>query len=142
MSAKIYRRREVNRIVLTGVVLFGLLEEAAICFLFPQYYTCYMLFIPCYFLLLAVSLLWGMAHFRAEQIHIRRALARMMLLNVSQFITSAAIIVCYALFVGEQKNAFILAFGLYYIWFLGLKLFVFYNMEHFNKFKRLQNKKK
>ncbi|MDR1330985.1 MAG: hypothetical protein LBK07_02675 [Tannerella sp.] len=135
-----YKRKEVIRIVLTGIVLFGIIEEMALYFFFPQYYTSCTILIPFYFLLLALSMLWVLAHFRPERIHIGRALARMMLLTVSQFITSIAALMCYIFFVGVQKNAFVLAFGIYYIWFLVLKIFVFYNMEHYNKIHPLKNR--
>ncbi|MDR0757784.1 MAG: hypothetical protein LBF85_08060 [Tannerella sp.] len=142
MSAKVYTRRKVNRIVLTGIALFGLIEEAALYFFFPQHYTPYTIFIPFYFLLLALSLLWALSHFRVERIHIGRALARMMLLSSSQFITSVAVLVCYISFVGVHKNTFVLVFGIYYIWFMVLKTFVFYNMEHYNKIRQLKDKGK
>jgi hypothetical protein len=140
MSAKVYKRREVNRIVLTGIILFGAIEEAALYFFFPQHYTHYTIFIPFYFLLLALILLWALAHFRMERIHIRRALARTMLLSVSHFMISVAALVCYIFLIGVHKNTFVLVFGIYYIWFLVLKVFVFYNMEHYNKIKRSKDR--
>ncbi|MDR1408420.1 MAG: hypothetical protein LBJ23_10315 [Tannerella sp.] len=142
MKEKVYRRKDVNRIVLAGTVLFGIVEETALYFFLPQYYTPYTIFIPCYFVLLALSLLWALSHFRVERIHIGRALARMMLLSASQFITSIAALVCYIVFVGVQKNTFVLVFGIYYIWFLALKMFVFYNMEHYHKITQIKNREK
>ncbi|MDR1602286.1 MAG: hypothetical protein LBS42_07660 [Tannerella sp.] len=140
MSAKVYTRKDVIRIVLTGIILFGVIEEAVLYFFFPLHYTHYTVFIPFYFILLALSLLWALAYFRTEQIHIGRALARMMLLTVSQFITSIVVLACCILFVGEHKNTFVIAFGIYYIWFLVLKLFVFYNMERYNKIRQSKSR--
>jgi hypothetical protein len=126
-------------IVLTGVILFGAITVAALYLFYPQYYTPYTLFIPPYFILLAFILLCALSHFHFERVHIRRALARMMLLNASQLFTSIIVLFCYIRLVGEHKDTFVLLFGLNYIWFMALKLFVFYNMENYNKVKKLKD---
>jgi uncharacterized membrane protein len=62
-----------------------------------------------------------------------RAIARLMLFNVSQFLLSVIAMFCYYLFVKVQEGAFLLSFSAFYIFFMGLKYFIIYNIDNQHK---------
>jgi hypothetical protein len=142
MKAKVYTQRAVNRLVVTAVVVFGLLVNAVLCLLFPEYATHYTLLIPCYYLILAISLLWALSRLDAGRVGSVRALYLMMMLSAAQLLVSAGVVVLYAFFVGERQKAFTGIFGLHYLWFLGWKVFVLRYMEQQNRLPQPENKVK
>jgi hypothetical protein len=133
MTARIYTTGEVRRLVILGVLLFGAIEEAVLYFGFPAYCTVYTAFIPVYFLILGLTLLFALSQRRttrsSKPLHPGRALARLMILNVSQLVLSAIILFLYIRYINVQRNTFLLVFAVYYIWFLGLKMFVLCNID-------------
>jgi len=139
---KVYSHVTVRRFVLISIILFGVIELSVLYFGFPEYYTKYTLYIPIYFLLLGISLLLSISRIRSKQLHIGRALARLMLLNVVQLFLSFIVLVYYVWYIDVQRDTFVLLFGLYYILFLGLKMFVFYNIDSDNKEKKKLEKLK
>jgi len=139
---KVYSHVTVRRFVLLSIILFGVIEESVLYFGFPEYYTSYTLFIPVYFLLLGISLLLAISRIRSKQLHIGRALARLMLLNVVQLFLSFAVLFYYIRYIDEQRHTFVLLFGLFYIMFLGLKMFVIYNIDSDHKEKKKLEKEK
>ncbi|MDR0348856.1 MAG: hypothetical protein LBH90_05105 [Tannerella sp.] len=137
---KVYSHVAVRRFVLISIMLFGVIAESVLYFGFPEYYTKYTLFIPVYFLLLGVSLLLSISRIRTKQLHLGRALARLMLLNVVQLFLSFGVLFYYIRYIHEQRRVFVLLFGLYYIMFFGLKMFVFYNIDSdYREKKKLKN---
>lgn len=139
---KVYSHITVRRFVIISIILFGVIGVSVVYFGFPEYYTKYILYIPVYFLLLGISLLLLISRIRSKQLHIGRALARLMLLNACQLFVSFIVLVCYVRYIDEQRDTFVLLFGLYYILFLGLKLFVFYNIDSDYKEKKELEKQK
>lgn len=132
----VYQKKQSNQIVLWGIILFGIVEIGLIYFALPSYYTHFMLFIPLYFLILGISLLLILSRMSRKKIHPGRALARLMIFNVAQMTLSFFILVLiyYCLPLEKQlKNIIVLAFGVYYIFFMGLKLFVLYNIDKQHK---------
>jgi len=139
---KVYSHITVRRFVLICIILFGVIELSVLYWGFPEYYTKYVFFIPAYFLFLGVSLLLSISRIRTKQLHIGRAHARLMLLNVVQLFLSFGILFYYIRYINEQRHTFVLLFGLYYIMFLGLKMFVFYNIDSDYKDKKKLEKQK
>jgi uncharacterized membrane protein YhaH (DUF805 family) len=124
-----YTPWQVRRFVMLSILLFGIATETALYFGFPEYCTRYTVFIPVYFLLLGLSLLFALSRMQARRLHPGRALARLMILNVSQLFLSAVILFVYIRCIDVQRNTFLIVFGLFYVWFLGLKMFVLCNID-------------
>lgn len=139
---KVYSHTAVRRLVILSIIIFGALEISVLYWGFPEYYTNYVLFIPVYYLALGISLLLAISRIRSKQLHIGRALARLMLLNAVQLFLSFGVLFYYIRFIDEQRRSFLLLFGLSYILFLGLKLFVFYNIDSDYKEKKELEKQK
>ena len=141
--SKVYRAKVIRKIVLYGIILFGAAESGFIYFLFPAYYTPQLLLIPAYYLLLGIIVLLLLSRMKRKRLHPGRAIARLMLFNVSQMILSFALMFFYFYFVKENVYAMLLAFCAFYIFFMGIKLFIIYNIEnqHKTEKKRLQDEK-
>lgn len=136
---KVYSHIAVRRFVILSIILLGVVMEAILALGFPEYNTPYTLYIPVYFLILGISLLLSISRIRSKQLHIGRALARLMLLNVVQLFLSFGVLFYYMRYIKEQEHTFLLAFGLFYVMFLGLKMFVFYNIDSdYKEKKKLQ----
>lgn len=130
---KIYRKKQTNKIVIWGIILFGILEIGLIRILLPSYYTNYLLFIPVYFLILGISVLLILSRMSRKKIHPGRALARLMIFNVAQMMLSFMILIGCYYFITAHKQIVLIAFGIYYIFFMGLKLFILYNIDKQHK---------
>lgn len=140
---KVFTQNEVWRRVLLSIIIFGILEVAVLYWGFPEYYTNNVIFIPIYFLALGISLLLAIYRINSKPLHIGRAAARLMLLNASQLVLSFGVLFYYIRYIDVQRRSFVLLFGLFYIWFLLLKLFVFYNIDSLhNEKKKLEKQKR
>ena len=128
-----YSHKTVNTFVLGSILMFGVIELAIVYWLFPKSYTSYMLLTPVYFLLLGLTVLLALSRIESKRLHPGRAVARLMLLNTSQFILSASLLFYYVYRINVQRRAFLLTFGLFYIWFMCVKLFVLYNIDSQHK---------
>ncbi|MDR2473590.1 MAG: hypothetical protein LBD53_08560 [Tannerella sp.] len=130
---KVYRKKQTQRLVLWGILLFGIVEIAFICFVMPQYYTHLLLVIPVYFMLMGYILLYILARFGKQKIHPSKALARLMLFNVVQMMISFAMVFVYFYTAINHKHTILIAFSVYYIFFMGLKLYIFYSIDNQHK---------
>ena len=141
---KVYRAKVLRKLVIYGIILFGTIEVGLIRLVFPASFTTYLLFIPVYFLLLGIFLLLVLSRMKRKRLHPGRALARLMIFNISQMTLSFILMFLYYYFVKEQKDTVLLAFSVYYVFFMCIKLFVIYNIEnqHKTEKKRLQHAKK
>jgi len=138
---KVYRLIETRKLVLYGIIVFGIAETGLIRFAFPASYTNYLLLVPAYFLLLGVCVLILLARMKRKRLHPGRAVARLMLFNISQMLLSFIVIFIYAYFVEDHRNVMLLAFFAFYVFFMGIKFFIIYNIDnqHKTEKKRLQN---
>ncbi len=139
--SEIYSHRTINTSVLGSVLLFGVVELAIVYWLYPEYYTSYMLMIPIYFLILGVTLLLAMSRIESKRLHPGRAVARLMLLNASQFILSIGLLFYYIYCINMQRKSFLFVFGIFYIWFMCIKLFVLYHIDRQHKYKKTMFRK-
>ena len=141
---KVYRAKVIRKLVIYGIILFGVIETGVIRFALPAYYTNYLLLIPAYFLFLGISILLILSRMKRKRLHPGRAVARLMLFNISQMLLSFIVMFFYYYFVEEYKNTMLLAFGVFYVFFMGIKLFIIYNIDnqHKTEKKRLQNAEK
>jgi len=139
-----YRAKATARLVIFGILLFGILEIAIIYFAAPQYYTHYLLYIPVYFLILGFSVLWALWHMQRLKFHPGRAIARLMLFNIAQMMLSFAIMAGYYYFIDVQEHTILIAFSTFYIYFMCLKFYILYNIDKQHKIetKRLQDAEK
>jgi uncharacterized membrane protein len=77
---------------------------------------------------------------KRKRLHPGRAIARLMLFNVAQMILSFFLMFCYYYFIDVQEHTVLIAFSVFYIFFMGLKLFILYNIDKLHKIeKRRQN---
>jgi len=130
---KSYGGNKVNWIVLGGIILFGVLELVFIKWLFPASFALRLLFIPAYFLLLGVIVLIILSRMNVKKIHPGRAVARLMLFNVAQMTLSFFLIFGYYYFMNEKDYTILFAFSIFYIFFMGLKFYILYNIDKQHK---------
>lgn len=130
---KVYRKKHSNQVVIGGIILFGILEIGLIRFAYPAYYTHYLLLIPVYFLILGISVLRIMSRMSRKKIHPGRAIARLMIFNVAQMLLSFAILIGYYYFVTVHKQIMLIAFSIFYVFFMGLKFYILYNIDKQHK---------
>jgi hypothetical protein len=130
---KVYRAKVVRKFVLYGIILFGIVEVGLIRFLLPDYYTGYLMLVPAYFLLLGVIILLLLSRMKRKRLHPGRAIARLMLFNISQMMLSFIVMFIYFYFVEEQKYMMLLAFSIFYVFFMAIKLFIIYNIDNQHK---------
>lgn len=128
-----YKEKEIGKILLGSILLFGIVELALIKMLFPAYYTHYMLFIPVYFLMLSVGMLFMLSQIKRKAVQPRREIALLMLFNASQMLLSLILVFCYYLLIKVQRISMLIAFFIFYLFFLGLKLFALYHMDKLHK---------
>jgi hypothetical protein len=126
---KIYGEKQSGRVVSWGIILFGILEIGFIRLVYPSYYTHYLLFIPAYFLILGIGVLLVLSHISRKNIHPGRAIARLMMFNVAQIALSFMIPVGYCYFVAVHKRIMLITFLIYYVFFMGLKFYILYNID-------------
>jgi len=138
---RVYRAIEIRRFVTYGIILFGVVELSFIHFVFPDSYTHHLLMIPAYFFLLGVGILLLLSRMKRKRLHPGRAVARLMLFNVSQMILSFFLMFLYYYIANDHKYVMLFAFSAFYIFFMCVKLFVIYNIDHQHKIekKRLQD---
>ena len=138
---RVYRAKETRKIVLYGILTFGILETGLIYFVFPSYYSHHLLLIPAYFMLLGISILLLLSRMKRKRLHPGRAIARFMLFNVAQMLLSFILMFYYYNFIKIHKNVVLLSFCFFYVFFMGIKLFIIYNIDnqHKTEKKRLQN---
>jgi hypothetical protein len=139
---RVYRAKETRKLVLYGILIFGIIETGVIYLLFPSYYSNNLLYIPAYFMVLGISILLLLSRMKRKRLHPGRAIARLMLFNVAQMLLSFILMFCYWYFMKiENKNVVILSFSVFYVFFMGIKLFIIYNIDnqHKTEKKRLQN---
>ena len=141
---RVYRAIEIRRLVLYGIILFGIVEVGFVRLVFPDNYTNYLLLIPAYFFLMGVGILLLLSRMKRKRLHPGRAVARLMLFNVSQMILSFFLMFLYYYFIEYHKYAMLLSFSAFYIFFMGIKLFIIYNIDnqHKTEKKHLQNAEK
>ena len=96
--------------------------------------------IPAYFLLLGAGILLLLSRMKRNRLHPGRAVARLMLFNVSQMIFSFFLMFIYYYIVEDHKYIMLLAFSAFYIFFMGVKFFIIYHIDNQHKIekKRLQ----
>ncbi|MDR2776332.1 MAG: hypothetical protein LBC19_16660 [Tannerella sp.] len=127
---KAYNKKEAWTVVLFGIIIFGIIEMVFIRVVFPSYYTNFLLLIPVYFLILGVGVLLILSRMRRKRLHPGRAVARLMLFNVSQMIVSFLLLVGYYYFFDVREHTVLFTFSVFYIFFMGIKMFILYNIDH------------
>ena len=132
---KTYTEHQIRRLVLFGIILFGIVEVAFFRLVFPASFTCYLLLIPIYFLISGIFILLLLTRIRRRRLHPGRAVARLMLFNVVQMALSFIILFLYYYFVNIHRYTMLIAFSLFYVYFMGIKYFILYNIEKHHKFK-------
>ena len=130
---KTYGGNNTGRNVLGGIILFGILELVTIKWFFPAYFTLRLLFIPAYFLLLGVIVLIILSRMKVKKIHPGRAVARLMIFNVAQMTLSFFLLFGYYYFTEVKDHAMLFAFCIFYIFFMGIKLSILYNIDKQHK---------
>jgi hypothetical protein len=130
---KAYNEKEARALVIFGILLFGIVEVAFIRLVLPSCYTNLLLLIPVYFLILGILLLLILTRMKRRRLHPGRAVARLMLFNVSQMLLSFVLMIYYYYFINVQKHAILIAFGVFYVFFLGVKMFILYNIDNQHK---------
>ena len=130
---KSYGGNGTTRFVLGGIILFGILELALIKWLFPASFTLTLLVIPAYFLLLGVIVLIILSRMNHKKIHPGRAVARLMLFNAAQMMLSFILIFGYYYLTDEKDYTILFTFSIFYIFFMGLKLYILYNIDKQHK---------
>jgi uncharacterized membrane protein len=126
---KAYNEAEARKLVIFGIIIFGVIEMAFIRLVFPSYYTNYLLFIPVYFLILGISVLLILLRMKRKRLHPGRAIARLMLFNVSQMLLSFLLLFCYYYLAEVRNHTLLIAFSVFYIFFMGIKMFILYNID-------------
>lgn len=139
---KVYKEKKIRTFVLLGVIIFGILEIAFIRLVFPSHYTNYLLYIPVYFLILGISVLLVLSRMKRRKLHPGRAIARLMLFNVAQMILSFFVLFIYYHYINIERQVMLVAFCIFYIFFMGVKFFILYHIDKNHKIhKRIQNAK-
>ena len=137
---KAYNKIKAGKLVIFGIILFGIIETAFIRLAFPSHYTNYLLLIPAYFLILGISVLLVLSRMKRKRLHPGRAIARLMLFNVSQMLLSFILLFCHYYFIDVQEDVILIAFGVFYIFFMGIKMFILYNIDKQHKIHTKQAK--
>ena len=136
-------RNKIRRFVLSSIILFSILELAFVKWLFPESFTVDLLYIPAYFFILGISVLFVLSRADRKKIHPGRAVARLMLFNVAQITISFILLFCYYYFSPVKDYTILIAFCIFYIFFMGLKFYILYNIDkQHKKEKERQNETK
>jgi len=128
-----YGDNKTRKHVLGGIIIFGILELALIKWFFPAYFSLNLLFIPAYFLILGVIVLIILSRMRIKKIHPGRAVARLMIFNVAQMTLSFILLFGYYYFSEVKDHTMLFAFCIFYIFFMGLKFSILYNIDKQHK---------
>lgn len=121
---RVYKTKETGKLIIFSILIFGILEIGFIRFVYPSYYTDYLLLIPVYFLLLGISVMFMLSRMKRNKSHPGRAIVRLMSFNVAQMLLSFFLMFCYYFFADVQEHTILIAFSIFYIFFMGLKLFI------------------
>jgi len=130
---KAYRDKRFYSIVIASIALFGIIEIAVIRCVFPSSYMHLLWLIPAYFLLLGFITLILLRRMKRKKLHPGKAIARLMLFNVSQMLVSFTLLFLFYYFVKDNKNVFIIAFALFYIFFMSIKFYIILDINRQNK---------
>jgi len=126
---KIYKERETVKLVLFGLIIFGIVELCFIRLVFPDSYSNYLLLVPAYFLLLGVIVLLLLSRMKRNKVNPARAIARMMLFNVIQILVSFLLLFMVHYLYDFKDYAMLISFFVFYIFFMGIKLFILYDID-------------
>ena len=132
---KTFTEYQIRKLVLCGIIIFGIIEIAFFRLVFPASFTYYLFLIPGYFLLLGIFILLLLTRMRRRRLHPGRAVARLMLFNVVQMALSFTILFLYYYLIDVQKHLMLIAFCLFYVYFMCIKFFILYNIDKHHKFK-------
>ncbi|MDR1813512.1 MAG: hypothetical protein LBR18_01515 [Tannerella sp.] len=108
-------------LVLASVIIFGIAELLVIRFCFPEHFSLVLMIIPAYFLIFAVILLSLISHIKRKKIKPGRAFSLLMLFNMAQMLVSFTALACYYIFSEVKDHTFLIAFGIFYFFFLIIK---------------------
>jgi len=124
---------KLSRVVITWIIAFGVVELGVIRFFFPSHFTPLLFLILPYFCILGILMLLILRQIKRRNIHPGRAIARLMLFNVSQMLLSVMIVIVYSYFIDIERYTMLLAFSIFYIFFMGIKFFIIYNIDRRHK---------
>lgn len=126
---KVYGIKLARKLVLYGIILFGIIELSVIYFLFPAYYTHNLLFIPVYFLLFGVCILLILNWMKNKKMHPGHCITLLMFFSLFQMMISFIVMCMYYYLIETHKFTMLFAFSAFYLFFMGIKLFIIYNIE-------------
>ncbi|MDR3251919.1 MAG: hypothetical protein LBT42_09700 [Tannerella sp.] len=126
---KNYRGEKVILLFIMGIIFAGIGATNLIRSVFPDIYTGYLWIIPAYFLLSGVVLYILLSHIVRGGIQPARAVARLMVFNAAQMVVSFALVACYVYFIDMQRKTVLVSFVIYYVLFMGLKMFILLNVN-------------
>jgi hypothetical protein len=124
---------KLSRVVIAWILAFGVVELGVIRFFFPSHFTPLLFLILPYFCILGILMLLILRQIKRRKIHPGRAVARLMLFNVSQMLLSVMIVIVYSYFIDIERYTMLLAFSIFYIFFMGIKFFIIYNIDRRHK---------
>lgn len=134
----VYRVKTARKLVLYGIILFGLFEVGLIRLVFPAYYTHSLLLIPAYFLLSGICILFILKNMKRKNIHPGRAVILLMFFSLAQMLCSFFVMFFYYYFAETNKLIMLFAFCVFYIYFMGIKFFIIHNIDIQHKTKKNQ----
>ena len=129
MMNNVYGISKARKIIFFGIILFGMLELGLIRLLFPADYTHELLLIPAYFLFFGVCILLFLKRMSLKKTHPGRAVAQLMYFSLFQMMLTFIVMFCYYYFAEEHKYVMLFAFSAFYLFFMGVKLFIIYNID-------------
>jgi hypothetical protein len=112
------------------VILLSVILLAVFYYAMPQYYTGYIFLIPVFFLFLAVFLLFISWIVKKRKVSINHSMQFIMSYNTAQLLLSIGFMLFYAYFININTNPFLISFGLFYLLFMGIKYYIFNNMDY------------
>ena len=115
--------------ILGGIILLGIVVVASMKWLFPANYTPYLWLIPANFLVMGIGLMLLFSPEKRKRLNPGREIALLMLFSVGQMILSFSLLFCYYFFIQEQKNTMLITFCIFYLFFIGLKFFIFLSID-------------
>jgi len=140
----VYKIKKARSIILYGIILFALLELGIIRLVFPTYYTHNLLLIPVYYLFFGLCILLILRWMKRKKMHPARAIALLMYFSLFQMILTFIVMFSYYYLVEANKYVMLFAFSAFYLFFMGIKLLIIYNIDiqHKSEIKHLQNAEK
>ena len=139
-----YGITKARKIILLGICLFSLLELGLIRLIFPAYYTHHLLLIPAYFLFFGMCILLILNKMKQKKTPPGRAIALMIYFSLFQMMFSFIVMFIYSYFVKVHNTTMLFAFSAFYLFFMGIKLLIIYNIDiqHITAKKNVQNAEK